>query len=114
MSEMLEEYKMVSMGIKEVEIDEEKLTIKWPDGRNDEFLLKNLKKIAIITTDKGPFMPDIFWFLLIDIPMMIPDDPLYPGTEKLKEVLFELPGFDYEEFTKAMMGTENNAFEVWG
>jgi hypothetical protein len=110
---LLEEYISVSLTIKEVDIDEEKLTIQWPNGNKDEYLLKNLKIVSVITTDQGPFMPDVFWFLLLDIPIMIPDDSMFPGTEKIKDILFKLPRFDYKEFTKAMCSSDNNAFEVW-
>ena len=57
-----------------VEINKNHLTIHWPDGRKEEFPLSTLKKVAIITTDKGPFEPDVFWWLFLDIPIMIPDD----------------------------------------
>ena len=111
--DILEEFKLVSMGIREVDIDEEKLTIQWSGGRSEVFFLKNLKNVALITTEDGPFMPDVFWWLLMEIPVMIPDDSLIPGSEKIHDVLFNLPGFNYELLTKAMMSTEKNVFELW-
>ena len=109
----LEEYIFASQMIKRVEIDETKLKVYWHDGRTEEFLLNSLKKVAIITTDKGPFAPDVFWWLLLDIPVMIPDDPMVQGSDQIKEILFKLPGFNFKSFIQAMTSTDNDAFELW-
>jgi hypothetical protein len=110
---LLEEYISASLMIERVEMDETKLTVFWSDGRMEEFPLSSLKKVAIITTDRGPFEPDVFWWLLMEIPVMIPDDPMVPGSEQVKDILFKLPGFNFESFIKAMTSTDKDAFELW-
>ena len=110
---IFEEYKANSKCIKRVEIDEEKLTIIWSNNQTEVFFLKDLKKVALITTDEGPFKPDIFWLLMFEFPIMIPSDELIPGSLAITDFILELPKFNYEKFIEAMSSTRNNAFELW-
>jgi len=110
---IFEEYKANSKCIKRVEIDEEKLTIIWSNNQTEVFFLKDLKKVALITTDEGPFKPDIFWLLMFEFPIMIPSDELIPGSLAITDFILELPKFNYEKFIEAMSSTSNNASELW-
>lgn len=108
-----EMYRAASLGIQKVEATKEKLTIFWLDGKEEEFMMNDLKKAAIITTEDGPLEPDTFWLLLFNMPIMVPSDNLYPGTDKLTDVLLDLPNFDHDKFIKAMQTTDREVFELW-
>ena len=110
---IFEEYKAVSKVIKRVKIDEQELKIIWPDDRQEVYKLKDLKKVAVITTDEGPFEPDVFWLMMFDIPIMVPDDDWVPGSHDIANIMLDLPNFNHELFIQAMISTENDAFEVW-
>ena len=110
---IFEEYKTNSKGIKRVKIDEEKLTIIWPNNQKEVFFLKDLKKVALITTAEGPLEPDIFWLLMFKFPIMVPSDELIPGSLAITDFMLKLPNFNYEKFIEAMSSTSNNAFELW-
>jgi len=110
---IFEEYKANGLGIKKVEIDNEKLTIFWPDNREEIFYMKDLRKVAIITTDEGPFQPDLFWLMMFEFPIMVPSDETIPGSLAIADIMFELPNFHYEKFIEVIFSTSNNAFELW-
>ena len=74
-------------------------------------LLKDLKRISIITTDQGPFYPDVFWLLESSSEIgIIPSEG--PDSEFLSKVQ-PLPGFNNAEVIKAMSSTEDNIFICW-
>jgi hypothetical protein len=110
---ILEKYKEHSKCIKQVEINKKRLKIIWPNDRTEIFLLKNLKKIAVITTDEGPLEPDIFWLLMFEFPIMIPSDDLILGSLEIANFLLDFPNFNYDKFIEAMSSTKNDAFQLW-
>ncbi|TXT54695.1 MAG: hypothetical protein BAJALOKI1v1_2130004 [Promethearchaeota archaeon] len=110
---LYEQFKGASKLINRVEIDSKKLTIFWTEEEKEIFYLSNLKKVALNTTDEGPFEPDIFWLLMFRIPIMVPSDELIPGSLKITDYMLELPNFDYDKFIEAMSSTEQQAFELW-
>lgn len=74
-------------------------------------LLKDLKKVSIITTDQGPFYPDVFWLLESSSEIgIIPQEG--PDSEFLSKVQ-SLSGFNNEEVIKAMTSSEDNIFVCW-
>ncbi|MFX1501032.1 MAG: hypothetical protein ACFFDH_08730 [Promethearchaeota archaeon] len=50
-------YKENSKGIRNIENDEEKLTICWLNGKKETFYIKDLRKGANITTNRGSMQP---------------------------------------------------------
>jgi len=106
-------YKENSKCIESVKIDDEKLLIVWPTGQKEIFYMKDLKSVAIITTDERPMQPDVFWLLMFKIPIMVPSDEWIPGSLAIAHFFLNLPNFDHKKFIKAMCSTSNNAFELW-
>jgi len=71
-----------------------------------------LRRIAVRTTDAGPFDEDVFWAISDDqqtwyVPQASPD------FERLLEAFQRLPGFDSASFTKAMACASNAEFVCW-
>ncbi len=74
-------------------------------------ILNDLKRIAIITTSKGPFYPDIFWLLESSSDIsIIPSEG--PDENFLSQVQY-LSGFNNEEVIRAMTSSEDNIFVCW-
>jgi len=77
-------------------------SVKWRD----------LNLVAVVTTDDGPFSPDVFLLLTGEesgctIPLGA------AGADELLKKLQALPGFDNSAVIKAMSSTDNNRFICW-
>lgn len=74
-------------------------------------LLKDLRKVSIITTDQGSFYPDVFWLLESSSEIgIIPSEG--PDSDFLLKVQ-PLPGFDNKMVIMAMTSSEDNIFVCW-
>ena len=72
----------------------------------------DLQRVEIVTTDHGPFAPDVFWVLHgLKAGCVIPQGAT--GEKELLERLQALPGFRYEAVIEAMSSTENRRFLCW-
>lgn len=71
-----------------------------------------LERVAIRTTDDGPFAEDLFWVLLgsrgtgFVIPSALVPDGLVTRLQ-------QLPGFDNDAVVQAMQSIEENVFVAW-
>jgi len=97
----------------QVSFDEQKVVFSGPDGEIARMPWVALQKVAIITTDKGPFECDFFWVLVGDGggEFMIPQEA--EGTGHLLARFQELPGFDHEAVIDASACTDNRTFLCW-
>ncbi|MHA1150083.1 MAG: hypothetical protein ACTSR8_17760 [Promethearchaeota archaeon] len=111
--DIFHEYKDAALNIEKVKVSSEKLTIYWAEKIIEEFKWGDLKKAAIITTADGPLKPDVFWFFLFNVPVMVPLDDLCPGSMEINDIMFEMPNFDFDKFIESQSSTEGNAFEVF-
>ncbi len=83
-----------------------------PDGRTEQVAWEDLQRVEILTTDDGPFAPDVFWALLgASGGCLIPQGAT--GERALSERLGQLPGFDHEAVIRAMGSTANARFLCW-
>ncbi len=84
-----------------------------PDGTEESFLWSDLEKIHVLTTDDGPWAPDVFWVFHAsgDTGAVIPQGAT--GEKELLDKMLAQPGFNSEKFTGAMSSTSNAVFEVW-
>ena len=65
-----------------------------------------------LTTDEGPFLPDMFWVLSDSQGgCMVPSGAT--GEQELRDRLFALPGFRSEVFIHAVSLTSNNLLVCW-
>ena len=72
----------------------------------------DLRTVLIRTTDRGPFVDDVFWVLWTeDSECMTPSEA--EGMSQLLERLQTLPNFDNSAIIEAMQSTENRWFVCW-
>jgi hypothetical protein len=83
-----------------------------PDGTREFVSWTDLCRVEIVTTDEGPFLPDVFWVLHgSDGGCVIPQGAT--GEEELMERLQALPGFRNDVIVDAMSLTDNNRLLCW-
>lgn len=87
--------------------------VERPDGRTERVAWDELQAFIVETTDEGPGAPDVFWILLgsAESGCVIPQGAT--GDKALLERLQALPGFNNQEFIRAMGSTSNQRFLCW-
>ncbi len=75
--------------------------------------LDALTRLEVITTDDGPFAPDVFWVFIHDAgpPLLVPTEA--EGSDILFDALASLPGISWETALTAFSSTEPARFLVW-
>lgn len=83
-----------------------------PDGIFKNVRWEELEMVEILTTDAGPFAPDVFWMLHgSNGGVAVPQGA--SGESDLVEKLQSLEGFNNEAFIDAMASTSNQSFVCW-
>ncbi len=83
-----------------------------PDGKIERVAWNDLQSVEVITTDDGPFAPDVYWVLIGSTGgCAVPQGAT--GDRELLEKLQALPGFDNESFIRAMGSTDHARFLCW-
>lgn len=83
-----------------------------PDGLVERVAWDDLRRVEILTTDQGPFVPDVFWVLHgTESGCLIPQGAT--GEEELLRRLQGLPGFRNEAVIEAVPSTANRRFLCW-
>jgi hypothetical protein len=83
-----------------------------PDGKVERVRWDDLQKVEIVTTDEGPFVPDVFWVLHgTDTGCVIPQGAT--GEGPFLDRMHALPGFDNGAMIQAMTSVENRRFLCW-
>ena len=78
----------------------------------EEIAPDQIIEIAVVTTDEGPFVDDVFLVLSgDDKEIKIPQEA--ENFEALFDVFKKFEGFNYEAFIEAMSSTENAKFVCW-
>jgi len=98
-----------------VTFDEHGIVVTDPRGGTQRVAWTEMTRVAVRTTDEGPFLPDVFWELHAG-----GDDPaiIFPGgatgeNELLAELQRRLPGFDNDQMIAAMGSADNAYFPLW-
>ena len=95
-----------------VRITDEEVICDRPDGETERVRWADLQRVEVITTDDGPFAPDVFWVLHgTTNGCAVPQGAT--GDRELLQRVQALPGFDNESFIRAMGSTENARFPCW-
>ena len=95
-----------------VVFDQERVTRTMANGKVETINWTELCEIESITTNKGPFVDDVFWLLVSkEGGVAIPSETA--GLDQLLLRLQELPGFDNAQVILAMGCTDNASFIVW-
>ena len=98
-----------------VTFSDAEITVAAPNGEKRSVPWRTLTKVAVRTTDEGPWQPDVFWGLHTG-----GKDPalVFPGgatgeAELIEAMQHRLHGFRNEELIKAMGSTSNAFFVIW-
>jgi hypothetical protein len=93
-------------------LDGRTIIIKRPFSKYVSLSVDDLGEIGIETTDKGPFIEDVFWILKRgDLRIRIGDP--HPVFNMLMDRVGSLEGFDWRPFIEAMSCTQNHYFPCW-
>lgn len=94
--------------------DEQSITVRQPDGREECIAWQAISRVVIRTTDAAPFATDLFW-LIEDQEGHGPTIPMGAEGEHelLKTMQRRLDDFDNMAVVEAMGSTENARFVVW-
>jgi hypothetical protein len=87
-------------------------TFKRPFSRPVSVRIDELDEIGVETTDKGPFVEDVFWILKRGQMRIRVGDP-HPVFKMLMKRFESLEGFDWRPFIEAQSCTENRYFLCW-
>ncbi len=95
-----------------IHFDDKGVTRVMAGGDDETVRWDELQQVAIVTTDEGPFLEDVFWLLFGK------DEGgcLIPGAEMhdaLLDRLQQLPGFDNDAVIAAMSSTDDASFLCW-
>ena len=95
-----------------VETDDREVRYIRPEGHVDSISWSELQRIAVRTTDGGPYLEDVFYYLAgSECGFYIPLGAA--GTDRLSQRLTALPKFNGEEFSSAISCTDNAWFPCW-
>jgi hypothetical protein len=95
-----------------VQISSTDVSCVRPDGKVERVNWDDLERVEILTTDAGPFAPDVFWVLLGSKGgCVIPQGAT--GEKELLRRLQTLPGFSNEAVIEAAPSTECRRFLCW-
>ena len=96
-----------------VALDEGMLRCTWPGKEPTEITLADLKRVAIATTDAGPYKCDVFWILEDTDGTHITVPKGATGENDLVDYVLNLDGFDHMLMVMAMGSTSNKVYECW-
>lgn len=95
-----------------VHLTESGVRCERPDGLTEQVAWADLQRVEILTTDEGPFLPDLFWLLHGTTGgCAVPQGAT--GDGELRRRLGRLPGFDNGAVITAMGSTDNARFLCW-
>jgi hypothetical protein len=83
-----------------------------PNETMENMAWADLQKVEILTTDHGPFAPDVFWVLHgSETRCTVPQGAT--GEAELRERIQQLLGFRNEAAIEAMSSTDHRRFLCW-
>jgi hypothetical protein len=95
-----------------VEVSEAGATARRPDGKVESVEWNALQKVAVLTTDDGPFAPDAFWVLIgSQGGCVVPWGAT--GEKELLNRLQTLSGFRNDVLVNAASLTANQILTCW-
>lgn len=95
-----------------VRVDELGLTASVARGPELRIEFQDIERIAIRTTDEGPFVEDVYWLISTgEQQCLIPNGA--EGESDLFDRLLKFPGFDNQAMIAAMTCADNAEFECW-
>ncbi|MCS7166545.1 MAG: hypothetical protein RMI91_13330 [Gemmatales bacterium] len=95
-----------------VELSDSGVSVIFSDGTSRSVAWDDLQRVEIVTTDQGPFLPDVFFVLYGSATKCIVPQGI-EGDTQLLERLQRLPGFRNEAVIEAMCCPTNRRFLCW-
>lgn len=103
---------LIPEGLYTVVVTDETVSYEDPDGTIESIGWNELRRVEVVTTDQGPFLPDSFWVLTgSETQCTIAQGA--KGENLLLDRLQSLSGFDNEGLISAMGSTTNARFLCW-
>ena len=95
-----------------VRLSDAGVTCNHPDGDAESVEWDDLQRVEIVTTDRGPRLPDVFWVLHgSEAGCVVPQGAT--GKDELLGRLQRLPGFRNEAVIEAGPSAGNRRFLCW-
>lgn len=86
--------------------------VEHPKRATEQIDWGDIKKISLVTTDEGPWQPDVWLFLIgEDSSCMVPTSA--PKYDEVYQVVAKLEGFDFLAYLAAMGTTRYASFDLW-
>jgi len=95
-----------------LKVTDAEVVCERPDGKVERVRWDDLQKVEIVTTDKGPMEPDVFW-VLHGSKTGVAAPQGATGENELLDRLLKLPGFDNKALIDAMSSATNKRFLCW-
>ena len=96
----------------EISITDEHVKVEHPKGDIEQIKWNEIEKISIVTTDEGPFLPDV-WLILMGNEKGCSMPQGAPKYDEVYDIISKYEGFDFEQVIKAVTSTDNAKFELW-
>jgi hypothetical protein len=111
-SETSTKAKLLPESLYVVQVSDAGVACTRPDGRVEQVTWSDLRRVEILTTDAGPFAPDVFWVLHgTETGCVVPQGA--SGEPELLDRLFKLPGFDFNAAIEASSSASVRTFLCW-
>lgn len=88
------------------------MSYEHPEGTIESIGWDDLRRVEVVTTDQGPFLPDSFWVLTGNETQCTIAQGAN-GESSLLERLQTLSGFDNDVLISAIGSTSNARFLCW-
>ncbi|TND06978.1 MAG: hypothetical protein FD123_3442 [Bacteroidetes bacterium] len=95
-----------------VTITDEYLKVEHPDRKPEQINWRDIEEILIVTTDEGPFLPDV-WLVLTGNGTGCSLPQGAPNYDLVYDIVSKYEGFDFEAVIKSALSTDNARFDVW-
>ncbi len=95
------------------EINDKTIKVLHPKRETEEIDWEEIEEIKIITTDEGPFLPDV-WLILMgknNKGCSIPQGSA--GWTKVYDIVSKYEGFNFDKVIESATSTENKVFDIW-
>lgn len=96
----------------DISITDEYVKVEHPKRNIEEIKWNEIEEISIVTTDEGPFLPDV-WLMLIGNGKGCSMPQGAPKYEEVYDIVSKYEGFNFEEAIKAATSTDNAKFQLW-
>lgn len=95
-----------------ITLTEEYVKVEHPSRETEQINLADINEIGIVTTDEGPYLPDV-WMVLMGEKSGCSLPQGAPKFDDVYDIVSKFEGFDYDEVINAMGSADNASFTIW-